>query len=240
VCFFALNIENEIDALDLEKKLIREARVQGMDILNISNGGGYASQSRTEDQILKLREKVGRKVYCYQTAKVYNSLAEASEELKVENSHISSCCRKITLQAKGYEFDYLENVKDFTKREVAVNTRKAVKIICEQDGKVYKSIYEAVKMTGVESSHINRILKGELNSSKGYSFKRYEEGKVYNFKPRVLKRRIKCINNGVVYKTNTELAKSLKMDVRGAIAVCNGERRTSKGLKFEYTYKYEE
>lgn len=70
----------------------------------------------TEETIEKMKKSKYKKVVCINIGKVYNSILEASEEIKVAKSGIISCCRGIQktsgkFKGMSLEWCYLEDLE---------------------------------------------------------------------------------------------------------------------------------
>lgn len=50
-----------------------------------------------------------KKVYCYETDTVYDSVSSASKILKISKGNISSVCNRKLQQTNGYHFEYVDN-----------------------------------------------------------------------------------------------------------------------------------
>jgi len=238
VCFFAIGLSDKA-ARNLEKELIVEGFKVGLPLVNKTLGGQGVSKPRSKKRKQELREKNCKKVYCYQTGKVYYGMSHASEELNVHQSHIGYCCNNKSKQAKGYEFDFLDNV-DIEElgvlRKKAINIKKGIKVFCEQNGKVYNSLYAISADLGVNGTHVKKQLDGIISHIKGYSFLYYKKGMDLKKKPfhKLSKIPVLCITNGIVYESLTKASKSLNIDIRKIKEVCENKRESYKGLKFQY------
>lgn len=68
-----------------------------------------SNKKHTEDTKNKIREAKYKKVYCIELDKVFDSIGEASEELKISRSHISACCKGKQKTCGGYHWKYYED-----------------------------------------------------------------------------------------------------------------------------------
>lgn len=170
---------SEKDALDLERKIIEEFKLQGCKLLNKTTGGQSGTHSKEVRVKLKniLTEIFGKSVYCYQNGKTYKSETLAAEDLGLCQTAISLVCTKKSIQTLGYEFDFIENVKNFDIKPEPFNRTKGKAIKCNENQVVYKSVYDLCKKLGLHNSHVYRQLKGELKTVKGYTFSRCPQGK---------------------------------------------------------------
>lgn len=238
VCFFVFGLTDK-KARDLEKELITEGFKQGLPLVNKTHGGQGVSKPLTASKKKELRVKRCKRVYCYQTGKVYYGTSHAAEELNLHGSHVGYCCNNKSKQAKGYEFDFLENV-DVNElgviRKKAVNEKKAIKIYCEQNGRIYNSIYEASNHLKLHNTHIKRQLSKQIKHIKGYSFLYYKKNMQLIKKPFHSKKHIKviCVNNQKQYSSLSAASRDLNVDCRKIKEVCDNKRESYKGLIFRY------
>jgi hypothetical protein len=248
VCFFVMGLTDE-ESRELEKKLIKAAFEEGLPIVNKTCGGQGVSKKISKETLEKIRAKRTKRIYCYQNGNIYNGTGHVSEELNLNQSHVSLCCKNKLIQAKGYEFDYLENVN---KEEIGVlrpmstNIRAGIRVICEQNGKVYKSGYEAYHDLKIDRTSLARHLKGTIKHASGYTFKKYVEGMKITIKPRIdipkiVRPKIKCLDNGIIYRSLYACSRDIKVDERMIKKVCEKKRLCAKnGLRFEYYYDTED
>jgi hypothetical protein len=98
------------------------------------------------------------------TGKIYGSVQEASDELKIAQSLISRVCSGKIGKAKGYELAFV----DGTSPKYVDKLRRS--IVELNTGKVYTSITEASKDLKIAHSSISMICTGQRKSAKGYRF----------------------------------------------------------------------
>lgn len=63
-------------------------------------------RKHTEEARRKISEAQYKKVYCIELDRIFNSIKEASNELKINGGHISSCCRGKRKTCGGYHWIY--------------------------------------------------------------------------------------------------------------------------------------
>ena len=61
--------------------------------------------TRTE----RISKKLGKRVYCEELDKVFDSMVEAAKELNISRSHIVEVCKGIHSHTHGYHFRYMED-----------------------------------------------------------------------------------------------------------------------------------
>ena len=71
------------------------------------NKGKNISET-TRQKIIESRTK--KALYCINTSKIYNSLAEASKDLNISKTHISDVCNGKRKSTKGYSFKFIKEV----------------------------------------------------------------------------------------------------------------------------------
>ncbi len=104
--------------------------------------------------------------------------------------------------------------------------------ICEVASK-----QEAAVMETQFIDKFNTQLEG-LNITKGYGRKGLGANKT-SFKKDNLEgkkgtKQVRCLDTGIVYESLTDCAKSLGLNITRLSAVCRGENKKHKGMKFEF------
>ena len=56
----------------------------------------------------RLSKKFGKRVYCEELDKIFDSIAEAARELNISRSHICEVCKGIHSHTHSYHFRYME------------------------------------------------------------------------------------------------------------------------------------
>lgn len=172
VCFFAIGLTDK-ESRDLEKKLIKEGFNIGLPLVNKTFGGEGVSKKLSYEKKMEFRKNRAKKIYCYQNGKVYFGQNHVAEELGVNSTHVGYCCNNKSLQAKGYEFDYVENLKNGfgKKRPFVNNTGRHKKLKCLNNEKVYKTLKQASLDLKIDARTIKNICEGNKKSHKGLIFK---------------------------------------------------------------------
>lgn len=174
-----------------------------------------------------------KRVICVNTGDIYESVSEAE---KINNiSGISSCCRGETHTIGGYQWEYYEEGKRYELKEIQYKTNNK-KVICIETQKVYDSIVNAQNETG--ATNISSVITKERETSGGFHWDFYEEGKIYLLDDYIAERiyqRVICINTGIIYNSITQAQK--ETGVNNISAVCRGKFLTAGGMQWSY---YEE
>lgn len=137
----------------------------------------------------------------------------------------------------------------FKGRKPHENTIEANKkpVKCLNDGVVYGSVKEVSIKLGLNINSVSAVVNGRKNTIKGYKFEhinevakrkadlRIEERHVNKYA--AIKRKVICLNSGVIYKSIAEAEREL--EVNNVHFVCSGKRGSTKGYKFQFLEDYE-
>ena len=107
----------------------------------------------SEETKRKLSEKLGKKVICITTGKIFNSLREAGKHYNVAHNNILRCC-KLTCKSAGklkdgtrLQWKYLEDYNDNCLEEYKLNIgdQRNKKVICITTGENFDCIKDAAE-----------------------------------------------------------------------------------------------
>lgn len=115
------------------------------------------------------KSKLSKKVYCITTGFTYNSITEASIDLKINRVMISNVCKGKSISSGGYKFCYLEE-KDNPKLKQRTDTRWK-KVMCIETNSIYKSITDASNHIGIDGHGISDCCKGKQKTAGGYTWR---------------------------------------------------------------------
>lgn len=102
-------------------------------------------------------------------------------------------------------------------------------ILCIETNTIYNSYKEASRETGINASCIGMACRGNYKTAGGYHWK------ILDVKsPKSDPKPVKCIETGQIYKSVSSAAKDMGLNSSNIIKVCNGERKTTGGLHWEY------
>lgn len=131
----------------------------------------YTDEKPTNtDKTLELIEKNGptKKVICLTTGEIYKNLDEASEKTGIYKAGISRCCRGISSQTHGLQFQYLREEHKFESK------LKLIQIECVETGEIFNGIKEAIERFNTPNEQtISRVLTGKRKSYKGFHLRYY-------------------------------------------------------------------
>ena len=183
-------------------------------------------------QYQQIKEEIAasnnKPIICLQSKQVFPSINKAAFWLFENNpsSKLSTIEKNLSDHLRGnrksifkYSFDYYMEGKEYEQLELIANkqfSQNAKPIICLQDLKVYNSIREAAKYYNINFKKISSAIIRN-GSSDGYTFKIYEENKIYikeKKKPihKQINKKIICNETGEIYNSQLQLSKLLKID----------------------------
>lgn len=115
--------------------------------------------------------RMRRKIICYETQKIYESISAAAAELGICRQNITRACKEHRL-AGGKHFAYFDEFNEqWTPRPEYHPTHLNKKIICIETGEEFASIRAANAKLGIAHSLIARCCSGELKQTHNLTFK---------------------------------------------------------------------
>lgn len=149
----------EIGRLDLEKG----------PLTNLTNGGDSVGYKHKKKDLLKSFTPI----LCYDTnmelIEEYSSISEASNNLNINRSNISQCCRYlINVTHNKYIFRYKDQKKDSFYYTNKNEIYRIVRIDYNGNKKFYKRMRDASKETGISINSITKSCKGRVLVGGGY------------------------------------------------------------------------
>ena len=157
---------------DIEKILIRHYKTLYISY-NVAEGGEIVRESSVDifDKFTK------------EYIKTFKSISEASKELGVKSSAISGCCNRKLLSCKGYVIRYsgtkildgewriIDSCSKSKSRGVIASYNKYTRKLV----KVYKSITEASKDTGIKTSKIRSCCDRKILYCERFVFREFND-----------------------------------------------------------------
>lgn len=219
------------EAESKEKELISYYKSNNSEFgYNIENGG--LRGDKTSETTINKRKK---RIICVELNKEYESIQDASDELKVDRTTISKCLNKENKTAKGFHFFTIENYDKDKKYNLTSRKRK---IICIETKEVFNSIEEAGKFFNISASGIQAQINGKQKSSSNYHFdylENYDKNKKYNLDIGDVKpKRIMCIETQEIFESIHDAGRKTGADYRNISAVLHGRYKYTHNLHFKY------
>jgi hypothetical protein len=175
-----------------EEYWITNIKMLGIELLNHTNGGegmyGYIPTEETRKKWSKAF--TGRKlsqewknnigISTSKSIKVYTiegkikyffkSILKASKELKIQKSHISSCCKGKLKTVNNLVFRYSND--SFEKYDIKWNSRVEVLQIDKQGNlvKEWPSVIDAANYFNIKAPNISKCLRGLRKTCKGFQW----------------------------------------------------------------------
>lgn len=128
---------------------------------------GKKHTQETKDKISLAKDKDKVSVICLETKKVYKSVAEASNDTKVDKSSIIKCCKGIMLSAGGLTWRYTDPERYAEYKQVTetrINKSKKA-VLCIETNIIYETIRAAAQATGADESAIVKVCKGKQKTA---------------------------------------------------------------------------
>ena len=119
-------------------------------------------------------------------------------------------------------------------------TLRRKEVICIELGTTYESIAEAARQTGISRENLKSAVNSLRSSAGGYHWalvgdnKRIKELKQLNGHCKAAKRKVRCIETGIVYESITAAANAVGCVGPAISAVLCGRVKTAKGYHWEY------
>ena len=116
------------------------------------------------------------KVYCVELDRIFETLNQASKELKINRGHIGDTCRGERNTAGGFHWFFLKDWnKKNTKEKIKALKRPekglAKKVFCVELGIIYNSAKEAERKLKISSSNIPTACKNPKRKVGGYHWR---------------------------------------------------------------------
>ena len=171
-----------------------------------------------------------RQVLCIENNTVYKSASDAARQLGLSGSKISLVCNGKRHITGGLHFVFVNNPNDEAKKFIWKKRR----VLCIETNVIYDSIADAAKQIGISSTMISKVCNGKNKTTHGLNFVFVDmpEEEWQTFTTR--KRRVLCIESGMIYESITEAARQLNSQPTCIKKVCDGKQGTACGLHFRY------
>ena len=117
----------------------------------------------------EIKLQTTKKVYCFETDTIYDSVVKCAEKLNVNQEGIRRCCIKICKSYQQYHFLYYDEYSSMSQSEIEdflewshTNSSK-VKIICLTTGEIFDSMVEGINK--YNATKIGRCCKNQQKTS---------------------------------------------------------------------------
>lgn len=198
--------------------------------------------------VSKIRRK---KVICLNNGILYNSIVECSRSLKLDSSNINKVCQGKQNSYRGYYFIYECDKEKYSKEDIEMILSKKPKvvnkskIVCLDNGKIYKSPKEAQEDLGISSTAIREVCTNKYKYACGLHFiyedelNKYSKEEIHNIlkcKPQysTKKKKVICIETQKIYNSITQASKELNVNSGYISSHLHNKYDSVKGYHFKY------
>ena len=196
--------------------------------VNITAGGYHWRYA--DEEANKGSRKRNVAVICEDTGEIFPTLEAAAKKFGIcatTVSRIASGKYRSSLHFKLVEEPSYNEIRDTDKR--FGSTSHYTPIICLDNGKEFPSIKDAAESLDISYQSISSVLNGRAKTAKGYTFI-YADGKSH----KIVKRKVQCIETGVVYNNADEAAASVNLSPITLANHLRGYKKSAGGLHFKY------
>ena len=249
---FQIQVDNP-DVIYKEFRSAQEAgRITGICSRNIGacclkqgqiTAGGYywcfCDDFKDFKPLKKMQGKTNlRKVYCFETDAVYNSIAEASKKLGIGKDGIFACCKYKQITAGKCHFCYYEDVQDYVpkeKKKYIGKTKPLYQIDVEtlRILREFTSPYQASQYTQISSQQIKKCLINTYISAGGFYWcekDKWFEGWTPQRQRHSNAKAVYCIETNQKFAALADASKITGINISSISECCNKKLNTAGGL----------
>lgn len=174
----------------------------------------------SEEEKKKIKEKLGYKVYCLETKKVYDSCKDAAFGKDSQGASVNrSAKNKGYIKARdGNHYLYLEEAEEIKDKEkylqnILQRDFQGEPVVCLEENIYYSSISTAYKLTGISTIYSHLLNKKNYKTAGGYHWKKITlkefensdinrrnlplKGKKYNHNSK----KVMCLETGEIFNS---------------------------------------
>lgn len=107
-------------------------------------------------------------------------------------------------------------------------------VLCVETGIAYASTVEASEMTGINKATIRNCCNGRRSTGGGYHWQFIQKEHKKLPKQNIARRRVRCIDTGIVFNTITEAYEITGIDKTSISHACNGRVSVAGGYSWEF------
>ncbi len=198
------------------------------------------------DEMLKnvpLKNWYPKPVIQLETLEVYETIISAKRAMGLTGTGIDECCENEYGTAGGYHWAYYDNsksesyYKDLLQIIIDKPSNHLKPVICIETLNTYESVVEASRQVGVNHPHISDCCNDIRITVGGYHWQYYDKEKGLDYYKNLTFRTQKfrdvaviCLETLQVYKSATEAAEKIGVNVRCHISsCCKGNRNIAGG-----------
>lgn len=138
------------------------------------NSDEYSTLAKGEIENILKRDGRSRTVVCVETGKRYESIKAATREYgdrqESARSRISLCCRNPYRTFDGKHWCYPDDLESRIDNAEEYTVPRKTAIRCLETGKMYESIADASRDTGINNNSIRAVARGNRHKAGGYTW----------------------------------------------------------------------
>lgn len=200
----------------------------------------------------KAKRNLAPEILQVETGRIYNSIADAAEELGISYHHILSVCYGKRRKAGDFHWRFAsETQEEWDARRAAFLDNAGIKafpkVVCIETGEVFEQPKTAAESVDVHPSNITKVCSGDQLTAGGYHWRYYNESAevkakrealIFASESRVLGEhsqvRIRCVETGMIYDSVNGAAEALNINRSGISNALRGAAKTAGGFHWEY------
>ena len=185
-----------------------------------------------------------KKVMCLETMKIYDSINHAATENALDNSAITSVCRrsKYNKSCGGLHWVYYEDWLNNPDKESYIRKHSQyIKVVCIETEKVYNNIESAKRDYNIKGNGISLCCRKIAKTCNGLHWAYYDnwvkdsnKESHITHKPNANSKKVICIDDGTIYES-VKIAGEVKGVCKSNIAsCCRGKYKQAGGYHWKY------
>lgn len=118
-------------------------------------------------------ESAPYRVICLETGTRYKTYADAGRDLGIEEGNIQQAVKSKSHYSRGYHFINSDEYSTLAKGEIENILKRDGRsrtVVCVETGKMYESIADASRDTGINNNSIRAVARGNRHKAGGYTW----------------------------------------------------------------------
>lgn len=210
--------------------------------LNMLNGKIYIGQSKNPEKrwstsnykgCIKLYhafKKYGRENFKSEVLINNLSIDEANIIEEYLINYYKTIENGYNIKSGGLNNIYTEKSK--IKMRKSAKSKKS--IMCIETGKVYESAMDIERLLGFANANIIACCRNKIKTAYGYHWCYFGKQHKYKILKDKRKRKVKCIETGIIYESASNAARKLKLQRPNITRCCQGQLKETGGLHWTY------
>ena len=116
--------------------------------------------------------KKPRKVFCYETGQIFDSVGACSREIGMSTSIINGCCHGRRPTCKGKHYCFMDENERPCVENIKWTKPHFTKVRCIETGTVFKCVRDAAKWLGKSEMTIFNCLSGKAKRAGGFHWQK--------------------------------------------------------------------